>query len=152
MLPRIFHADTVTARHTSHSRNLSAAADLAGTIPMMTRSPFAPLLAAVALVLTGIVSLACNSTPPNVGSACSPGQNGGCDPGLSCDTSIDGGYCTSSCATAGSTNGCPEESVCDSIAGGPLLCLRICTVQGDCRADLQCNGVTGSNLKACRPQ
>jgi len=25
-------------------------------------------------------------------------------------------------------------------------------VQSDCRADLQCNGVTGSSIKACRPQ
>jgi hypothetical protein len=25
-------------------------------------------------------------------------------------------------------------------------------VQSDCRPDLECNGVTGSSLKACRPK
>jgi hypothetical protein len=116
----------------------------------MTRSPFPAILAAFALVL-GTVFAACGS-PPNVGSACTPGQNGGCDPGLSCDTAVDGGYCTSSCTTAGSTSGCPDQSVCDSISGAAPQCLKICTLQSDCRSDLQCNGVTGSSLKACRPQ
>ena len=116
----------------------------------MNRSPFPAILAAFVLAL-GAVFAACGS-PPNVGSACTAGQNGGCDPGLSCDTSVDGGYCTSSCTTAGSTSGCPDQSVCDSISGGAPQCLKICTVQSDCRAGLQSNGVTGSSIKACRPQ
>lgn len=116
----------------------------------MTRSPIPALCAVLALALAVVLPAACSGTPPNVGSSCSAA--GGCDTGLSCDNSVDGGYCTTGCITPGSTSECPEQSVCDSIGGGPKECLRLCTGQADCRADLQCNGVTGSALKACRPQ
>jgi hypothetical protein len=102
--------------------------------------------------LAALLGPACSSNQPNVGSTCRP-DGGGCDQGLTCDTSVDGGYCTSPCTTSGSTSGCPEGSICTSVSGGPAIeCAKICTVQGDCRADLECNGTTGSDIKACRPK
>lgn len=37
-------------------------------------------------------------------------------------------YCTKSCATKGSTSECPEESVCDTVAGTAVnvTCVKIC--------------------------
>jgi hypothetical protein len=107
---------------------------------------------ALLCLVTLMVPAGCSSTPPNVGATCLA-DAGGCDPGLFCDTQIDGGYCTAPCSTAGSTNGCPEQSVCASISGGSgTECARICNVQTDCRSDLECNGTTGSSVKVCKPK
>ena len=86
---------------------------------------------------------------PNVGASCSTPAN--CDNGLTCSTAIAGGYCTRSCTTTGSTAECPDESVCDTVSGIGNTCVKICKAQADCRSDLGCNGVSGSNLKACKP-
>lgn len=102
--------------------------------------------------LAALLGPACSSNPPNVGAICAA-DAGGCDQGLRCDTSVDGGYCTSPCTTAGSTSDCPEGSICASIVGGAgTECAKTCTVQGDCRADLECNGTTGSDIKVCKPK
>ena len=98
------------------------------------------------------MSLAGCSDPPNVGNLCTaPAQ--GCDEGLICETSVPGGYCTKVCTVQGSADGCPEGSVCDDLAGTEsFVCSRTCKQQTDCRADLECNGTTGSAVKICKPK
>jgi len=122
----------------------------------MTARSFSPLLwiSAVGLLtlVTLVVPAGCSSTAPNVGAVCIA-DGGGCDPGLFCDTQVDGGYCTAPCSAQGSTDGCPEQSVCASISSGPgTECARTCNVQSDCRSDLECNGTTGSSVKVCKPK
>lgn len=101
-------------------------------------------------VLLSFALLSCSDPPPNVGGACT--ASGGCDEGLTCNTTVPGGYCTASCTTSGSTDQCPEESVCDAIAGTAVTCVKICKTGDDCRADQDCNGVSGTNVKACKPK
>ncbi len=105
-----------------------------------------------AIFFTAVVLLAsaCGGDPPNVGATCTATE--GCDEALTCDTSVPGGYCTKSCTTLGSTGQCPEEAVCDSVAGAAMNCVKICKTSSDCRSDQDCNGVSGSNLKACKPK
>lgn len=105
------------------------------------------------LTLLTIVLLAftaCGDDVPNVGGTCTATE--GCDEGLSCDTSVPAGYCTTSCTTSGSTDQCPEDSVCDTVAGTTLTCVKICQNGADCRSDQDCNGVSGTNIKACKPK
>lgn len=102
------------------------------------------------LAILVLCASACGSDPPNVGGTCT--ASGGCDEDLSCDTSVAGGYCTTACTTSGATDQCPEESVCDAVAGTALSCVKICTKGTDCRPDQDCNGVSGSNIKACKPK
>ena len=102
------------------------------------------------LVFAAILALAACGGPPDVAGTCA--GNADCDDGLTCNTSIPMGYCTASCTTGGSTDECPEESVCDQITGGAMSCVKICKTDTDCRSDLGCNGVTGSNIKACKPK
>ncbi len=102
------------------------------------------------LLIVVSAASACGGDPPNVGGTCTASD--GCDEGLTCDTTVPGGYCTTPCTTSGSTAQCPEESVCDSVAGAAVTCVRICKTSEDCRPDQDCNGVSGSNLKACKPK
>ena len=88
--------------------------------------------------------------PPNVGGTCTAAA--GCDEGLTCNTTVSGGYCTTSCTTSGSTDQCPDESVCDAISGTAITCVKICSTKDDCRSDQDCNGISGSNIKACKPK
>jgi hypothetical protein len=105
-------------------------------------------LLSVLLIVVLVEAAACSS-PPNVSAMCAaPAQ--GCDQGLTCDTTVAGGYCTTSCATSGSTSECPEGSICDTLSGASLSCVKICQQQTDCRSDLGCNGVSGSDVKACK--
>ncbi|MBA3538651.1 MAG: hypothetical protein H0T79_03410 [Deltaproteobacteria bacterium] len=104
-------------------------------------------LSLLALLLT--TSIAC-SDPPNIGATCT--TSGGCDDGLTCETAVPGGYCTAACTTSGSTDECPEAAVCDSVEGAAITCVQICSTKADCRADLDCNGVSGTNIKACKPK
>lgn len=104
----------------------------------------------LSIVLIVMFAAGACSAPPNVGATCT--ATDGCDEGLTCDTGIPGGYCTAACTTSGSTSECPEESVCDSVAGNAVTCVKICKSDADCRSDLGCNGVSGSNLKACKPK
>jgi len=103
------------------------------------------LLTIVLLALTG-----CGEDQLNVGGTCTATE--GCDEGLTCDTAVPAGYCTTSCTTSGATDECPEGSVCDSVAGSDVNCVKICEKSDDCRSDQDCNGVSGSNLKACKPK
>lgn len=102
------------------------------------------------LLLFALLVAACSSDPPNVGATCTASD--GCDEELTCDTTVPGGYCTTACSTSGSTSECPEASVCDTVAGAALECVKICKSSDDCRSDQDCNGVSSSNLKACKPK
>ncbi len=96
------------------------------------------------------IAAACSS-PPNVGHVCSA-MAPDCDVSLTCISTIPGGYCTLSCGNAGSTAECPEDSICDSLSSLGNYCVKLCDVSADCgRTDVGCNGVSGSNLKACKP-
>ena len=88
--------------------------------------------------------------PPNIGDGCT--ATAGCDEGLTCNTSVPGGYCTKACTTSGSTSECPENSVCDALSGTMVSCVQICKSSADCRTDQDCNGVSGSSIKACKPK
>jgi hypothetical protein len=55
------------------------------------------------------------------------------------------------CDERGKTDGeCKSGAVCGTDTGGALRCLKICAEQANCLADQECNGVEGTNLKACR--
>jgi hypothetical protein len=100
-------------------------------------------------LLCVLVSASCGD-PPNVGGTCAATDD--CDDTLTCSTAIAGGYCTKSCTTSGSTDGCPEGSICDSVSGAGNTCVKVCKTSEDCgRSDLDCNGVSSSNVKACKP-
>ncbi len=85
-----------------------------------------------------------------VGSSCT--AQTGCGDDLECNTNLPNGYCTTPCTTPGATTECPgENSVCDSVQQ-TMICVQLCTSETGCRAGFACNGVSGSNLKACKPQ
>src|SRR5438046_9267429 len=86
-----------------------------------------------ALVFT-ILLLGCGGggDPPNVGAACT--ATGGCDEDLTCNTSVPGGYCTQACTSPGTTAECPDDSICDAIAGTSIACVKICKSSSDCRS------------------
>ena len=57
------------------------------------------------------------------------------------------------CGEAGVTDGeCEDGAVCGKHADADtdLTCLTICTDTTQCAANEDCNGVTGTNIKACR--
>lgn len=103
-----------------------------------------------ALILTILLVGCGGSDSPNVGATCT--ATDGCDSDLTCNTSVMGGYCTKACTSPGTTNECPDGSICDAIAGTAIACVKICKSSGDCRSDQDCNGITGSNVKACKPK
>jgi hypothetical protein len=48
---------------------------------------------------------------------------------------------------------CAEGLICGKPDDGSVLeCLTICEEQADCPSDEECNGVSGSDRKACRPK
>ena len=99
------------------------------------------------LLAAAAFSAGCSSG--NIGSHCS--STGDCGSGLTCYTGLVDGYCSQACAVPGQTAGC-SEGICDTVAGAPSpICLHICTSQVDCRVHYNCNGVTNSTVKACRP-
>jgi hypothetical protein len=99
------------------------------------------------LPLALLVLAACGGT--TVGRTCT--QDKDCDNGQTCYLFVTGGYCSKGCGLEGSTQDCPGGTVC-VLASGQLYCANTCQSQGDCRAELECNGVTGSAAKACRPK
>ncbi len=91
------------------------------------------LLAVAVLFLCG-AALACGSSDNGGGGGASVG-----------------GACTQSGAGAGQ---CAEGGVCGKPSDGTttLQCLKTCTLQTECPADQDCNGVEGSAAKGCRPK
>jgi hypothetical protein len=58
------------------------------------------------------------------------------------------------CGESGVEGECEEGSVCGAPGdtGEVLECLKVCTVQEDCAATEECNGVSGTSVKGCRPK
>jgi hypothetical protein len=56
------------------------------------------------------------------------------------------------CEEAGAQEGeCTEGNVCGKETDtSELKCLQVCTDQAQCPTGLECNGVEGSSVKACR--
>jgi hypothetical protein len=101
--------------------------------------------------LAVVFLIAACTSGPDVGHTCSSTAPD-CDESLTCSTAVLGGYCTAVCTTPGSTSQCPDGSVCDDTPALGLSCLKLCDTTTDCgRTGVMCNGVTSSNLKACRP-
>ncbi len=90
---------------------------------------------------------ACGSS--SVGRPCTVDTD--CDNGQTCLTSAPNGYCTRGCSLEGSATDCPGGTICAD-HGGRLYCSQPCQTQTDCRAEYECNGVTGSSHKVCRPK
>lgn len=105
----------------------------------------------LSVVFVALLSVAagCGDDAPSVGGACT--DNAACGDGLTCDTTVAGGYCTKACTMTGETSECPAGAICDSVAGAAINCVQICDTSEDCRAGFECNGVSGSNVKACKP-
>jgi hypothetical protein len=56
------------------------------------------------------------------------------------------------CTTSGATDECESGAVCVSNASTTPVCLKSCTQASECASTEDCNGVSGSNVKACRPK
>ncbi|HYX92998.1 MAG TPA: hypothetical protein VE782_15635 [Myxococcaceae bacterium] len=97
--------------------------------------------------ITAAVLSACGGS--SIGRTCT--QNGDCDNGQTCFLDMPGGYCSKECTIEGQSDECPGGSLC-ATTGTRRLCSDVCTVQSDCRAEYECNGVTGSSAKVCRPK
>lgn len=85
----------------------------------------------------------------SVGHSCS--VNDDCDNGQTCFVEAPGGFCSKGCSQEGNEKECPGGTVCASHSG-TLLCSPTCDTQAGCRAEYECNGLPGSDLKACRPK
>ena len=98
-----------------------------------------------------LLFVACGSDDAvQIGDTCS--VNDRCQAsGLACETSAPGGYCTMLCTRLGQQAECPDDAVCDAIGNVTNVCVRVCTDSSDCRSDQNCNGVTGTSIKACKP-
>jgi hypothetical protein len=57
------------------------------------------------------------------------------------------------CGEEGVDGECEDGAVCGKPDDGESLeCLKTCVEQADCPADQECNGVSGTSLKGCRPK
>lgn len=74
-----------------------------------------------------------------------------CGSDLFCRADFPGGFCTKGCTAEGDTASCDGDSVCVAQFRS-LVCMVRCEEQSDCREGYQCNGITGSNIKACQIQ
>lgn len=101
-----------------------------------------------ALLVASALSLAaCGGT--SVGRECT--ANTDCGAGQVCYTDLPGGFCSKGCSTPGSENECPGGTLC-STHNNQQLCAPVCQTKAECRADYECNGVTGTDKKTCRPR
>jgi hypothetical protein len=92
-------------------------------------------LGRASLIVAGtvIAFTACGGAPGSgVGAPCGDGV-GMCQEPLQCFADFASGYCTTDC----SVDPCPDGSACTPV-GGASLCMRACSVPGDCRAEYQC--------------
>ena len=76
---------------------------------------------------------------------------------FACSSSSDseGGSIGTTCTQSGAAAGqCAAGAICGKPSDGTtsLQCLKTCTLQTDCPADQDCNGVDGATTKGCRPK
>jgi hypothetical protein len=105
-------------------------------------------------VLAAALGLLVACGPPADGIGIDCASAGDCEDSQMCITEVPSGYCTASCTTPGMRAECPEGAICDQVSldsGNQNLCVLECEAQDDCREGYQCNGVTGSDVKACKP-
>ncbi|MGM0557877.1 MAG: hypothetical protein ACQEVA_15940 [Myxococcota bacterium] len=97
--------------------------------------------------------------PSEVGNACETDDD--CETG-NCYVGPGGGYCTTSCDSEGSTDQCPEDTVCKPIQGGPARCLLVCGSESacddngecgenECPSGSSCVDISDTDLRACEP-
>jgi hypothetical protein len=55
------------------------------------------------------------------------------------------------CSTPGSTSECGSGDICSNIQGDGNQCRPLCTIQAECSAGENCNGIANTNLKSCQP-
>jgi hypothetical protein len=103
----------------------------------------------VAAVLAVSVAVGAGCGRSSVGRACETHQD--CDNGQTCYTELAGGFCSRGCDLQGSIANCPDGTICSPF-GDRLLCAPICQAQGDCREGYECNGLSGTEVKSCRPK
>ena len=53
------------------------------------------------------------------------------------------------CTTKGTSVGCVDGAVCDTVKDNRVICLKICTKDEDCTSPQTCTGVSGATGKAC---
>jgi hypothetical protein len=64
-----------------------------------------------------------------------------------------GGDVGDSCDAEGKADSeCADGAVCGKDNAGALICLKQCTTQAECGAGEECNGISNTNLKGCRPK
>jgi hypothetical protein len=58
------------------------------------------------------------------------------------------------CETRGSQDECVENAICDlkGTDDAEPVCLKVCKDAAECASTEDCNGVSGSNIKACTPK
>jgi hypothetical protein len=49
-------------------------------------------------------------------------------------------------------NQCPSDAICGKNDKGQLVCLQQCTDGAQCPAGEECNGVSNTKIKGCRPK
>lgn len=54
------------------------------------------------------------------------------------------------CEHLGDPDECVDGTMCSKEPNGENACQKICASDADCPSDRACNGVTGTNIKACR--
>lgn len=101
----------------------------------------------IALTLT-LGTLGCGVTT-SAGAACQLDSE--CQIGQTCNNTFPGGFCSKGCLQEGSTDECPQGTICAQVTPGTRYCAVICTEQSHCRDFYSCNGITASSTKACQP-
>jgi hypothetical protein len=58
------------------------------------------------------------------------------------------------CETRGSQDECVENAVCEVKGTDDTtpVCLKVCKDAAECASSEDCNGVSGTNIKACTPK
>lgn len=102
-------------------------------------------------ILTALVILLLSGCgPKDTGGACSTDAD--CESGAQCHVGAQAGYCAASCETEGSADGCPANTLCKAIQGGPRRCLLTCETQEECPTGSNCTGLSSGSAKVCEPQ
>lgn len=104
------------------------------------------------------LGLSCGDGSDGVGNSCE--EDDDCDTGT-CYVGPGGGYCTAPCENEGSVDGCPEDTVCKPIQGGPARCLLVCGSDSacedgaceddECPSGSSCTDISDSDARACEP-